>query len=267
MRPPAWASADADIECPSAARIYDAYLGGFHNFAVDREVAERLLRVFPHGAVGAQVNRAFLRRTVEFCVRSGITQFLELGSGIPTYDHVHEVAQRVDPRCRVVYVDIDPVTAAHGRCILDDNPRAVFVQSDLREPGTVLADPELRELLDLRRPVAVLMVTVPHFLTDFDSPVGIVAGYRQHMAPGSALVLSHPTGEGRLGSPDARRALADLFERSGVPAILRSRRAVEALFGGFDLVEPGVVWIERWRPGTPDRQAFRYSYGGVGFRR
>src|SRR5438132_13046061 len=171
---PAWAPQDIDINLPSAARMYDYYLGGGHNFAADREVAERALAIMPEGRQLAQINRAFLRRAVRFCVAAGLRQFLDLGSGIPTLGNVHEVAQAASPLSKVVYVDIDPVAVAHSRALLESNDLATAVLEDLRKPESVLTNPAVRGLLDLKRPVALLMLSVLHFVQDEDDPAMIL---------------------------------------------------------------------------------------------
>ena len=164
---PRWAPDSVDIERPSAARMYDYYLGGSHNFLADRKLAEEYLRVLPEMPVIARAQRGVLHRAVRFMVESGIDQFLDLGSGMPTTGNVHEIAQTVNPAVRTVYVDVDPVAVAHGRALLrDDEGHTGVVHADLRDPGYVLAQPEVGELLDLSRPIGVLMIAVLHFVAD-----------------------------------------------------------------------------------------------------
>ena len=245
---PVWAPGDVAIDQPSVARIWDWFLGGSHNFAVDREVARRTLKLMPEGPAMARLSRAFLRRAVEYCAHSGITQFIDLGSGIPTVGNVHEVAQRVDPKARVVYVDIDPVAVAHTRHLLAGDKRTAVTQLDLRDPERVLAAPDLRALLDLDRPVALLMVMVLHFVPDAEDPHGMLAAYREALPPGSALVIAHGSRETE-GMPTSNLHTArQMYEREVGSVTLRTRSEVQALFDGFDLVEPGVVWIPQWRP-------------------
>lgn len=249
MERPSWAPGSIDLERPSAARIYDYCLGGWHNFAADRATAEQTIRLMPELPRVMRSNRSFLRRAVQFCLGAGVRQFLDLGSGIPTVGNVHEVAQRVDPRARVVYVDVDPVAVAHSQAILADTAGAAAILADLRDPERILADEQLRGLLDLDRPVAVLMVAVLHFVPDSDDPAGIVARYRSATAPGSYLALSHATFE---GDPDRFASAKDQYERAVTPVTLRSRDEIAALFAGFDLVEPGLVRTPLWRPESPD---------------
>ncbi|MFD1149026.1 SAM-dependent methyltransferase [Saccharothrix hoggarensis] len=237
---------DIDLTRPSAARVYDYYLGGAHNFAVDREMAEQAIAMWPELPLIMQANRAFLRRAVEFCVERGVTQFLDLGSGIPTVGNVHEVARAADPTSRVVYVDSDPIAVTYSRTILGDDPRTTVVQEDLRQPSDVLSCPQVVELLDFDRPIAVMMVAVLHFVQD--DPAGIIAAYRDAVPPGSYLVVSHATQEGQATQADEH---TDLYRRrTATPMTMRSKAEVEALFDGFDLVEPGVVHLPLWRPAS-----------------
>jgi SAM-dependent methyltransferase len=244
---PAWVPEDIDMSRPSAARMYDYYLGGLHNFAADRELAEQALAAMPDGRLLAQANRAFLRRAVGYLARSGVDQFLDLGSGIPTRGNVHEIAQRVNPAARVAYVDIDPVAVAHARLILTDNPRAVAVQEDLRFPDRVLGHPEVAGLLDLDRPLAVLLFAVLHFVPDSDDPAGLLAALTAPLVPGSHVAISHGTDEGR-----ATEDLSRVYRRTATPLTMRGRAEVAALFGDLALVEPGVVWAPLWHPAGED---------------
>ena len=239
MERPSWASDDVDIEHPSLARVYDYYLGGSHNFAVDRQMARQAIELWPELPLIMQANRAFLRRSVRYLVSQGITQFLDIGSGIPTEGNVHEVAQTAAPEARVVYVDVDPVAAAHSRAILAGNQYADVVQADLRDVTAIFDNPRARRLLDPTQPIGVLMVAMLHFVPDEAGPASIVGQYRKMMPPGSHLVLSHATHEGR---PDQAGSHTDLYRRAGAPLTMRSRLEVETLFDGFDLVAPGVVY-------------------------
>jgi len=261
---PTWVPEEIDFARPSASRVYDFYLGGSHNFAVDRDLGRQAIRVVPELPRIMQANRAFLRRAVEFLVDAGVRQFLDIGSGIPTAGNVHEVAQVRAPECRVVYVDIDPVAVAHSQAILDGDDRTAVVQADLREPVAVLGDPELRRLLDLDRPVALLLFAVLHFVPDDQDPGGLVGRYRDALAPGSWLALSHGTDEG--APEEITRALHALYRRTPTPAVTRSRDQVAGLFAGFDVVEPGVVALPDWRPEPDDdrRPVWSAAYGGVG---
>ncbi|MFY1699052.1 MULTISPECIES: SAM-dependent methyltransferase [unclassified Solwaraspora] len=265
MDRPHWVSEDIDVERPSVARMYDYYLGGSHNFAVDRAAAQAMIAAVPDAPLMAQANRAFLRRAVQFLVDAGIRQFLDIGSGIPTVGNVHEIAQRLAPESRVAYVDVDPIAVAHSREILAGNDQTTILQEDLRNPERILHDPQVRKLLDFDQPIAVMVVAVLHFVPDSDDPAGILHTVRDALAPGSYLVLSQASDDGRS---DAERREADqIYRRTDNPLNVRSRAALTGLFAGFDLVEPGVVWVPQWRPETPDaaEDAERAVFmGGVG---
>lgn len=265
MERPAWAPREVDLSRPSAARVYDYYLGGSHNFAVDRAMAEEAIRLWPDLPLIMQANRAFLRRAVKHLVQAGVRQFLDIGSGIPTVGNVHEVAQGADPSCRVVYVDSDPVAVAHSRVILAGNDRATIVQADMRVPEQVLDHPETRQLIDFSQPLAVLMVAVLHFVPDSDDPAGIVARYREAMPLGSYLAISHAT---RDGQPRQALEHQELYQRNSTPIHMRSREEILPFFAGFDLLEPGLVFLSQWRPESPeevgDRPERFSGFAGVG---
>ena len=248
---PDWVPDDVDWRKPSPARVYDAQLGGAHNFEVDREVARQVAQVMPELPALLRANRSFLRRSVRFLIEQGVTQFLDLGSGIPTVGNVHEVAQAIDPECRVVYVDIDRVAVAHGRRLLAGNPNAVAVRGDLRLPETVLADPAVRATLDFSRPVATLMLAVLHFVADADRPEQIVERFTAEVVPGSYLVISHGTHAEREQPRSPERIVqeaTDLYSRRVEPFHLRDQDAINRLFGNLELVPPGLVPVAVWRP-------------------
>ncbi|MDT4985985.1 MAG: hypothetical protein QOI74_79 [Micromonosporaceae bacterium] len=245
-----WAPEGIDLERPSAARVYDYWLGGSHNYAADREMARQIARLMPDVPRFARANRSFLRRAVEYLVAAGVRQFLDIGSGIPTAGNVHEIAQRVAPETRVAYVDIDPIAIAHSRAILAGNDRVAVVANDLRAPERILSDPGLRRVLDLNRPVAILMVSLLHFVPDTDDPAGLIASYRDAVPAGSYLALSHIQ---RV--PDPPRSgveILALYERVGTPLIPRTDAELTPFFTGFDMVEPGLVALAEWRPDTLD---------------
>jgi SAM-dependent methyltransferase len=249
MERPDWAPEGVDVERPSAARLYDFALGGSHNFAADRELFRQLTVAVPDLAAQARASRAFLHRAVRFCVAQGIRQFLNIGSDIPTRGNVHQVAQRIAPQARVVYVDTDPVAVAHSRAILAGNDRVCVLQEDLRRTDEILGHPDVRKLLDFAAPMAVLLVAMLHQVPDEDDPAGIIARLRDAVAPGSYLVISHGTAESR---PQAVTAGVQVLRSGGVPATLRTGEQVERLFAGFELVEPGVVMAPRWHPDTAE---------------
>ncbi|SHF09368.1 SAM-dependent methyltransferase [Streptoalloteichus hindustanus] len=240
------AAGRVDKERPSAARMYDYYLGGTHNFAADRAAAERAIAAMPATVAGARANRAFLRRAVQFLAAAGVRQFLDLGSGIPTVGNVHEVAQRVDPEARTVYVDVDPVAVAHSDGLLADNPYATAVRGDLRDVDAILGHPEVRRLLDFGQPIGLLMVAVLHFVPRSDDAAGIVARYRDALAPGSHLALSHMSLTGQ--PPEVLERFQAVYANARFPVVLRSRAELLDLFAGFELVPPGLVSVAEWRP-------------------
>ncbi|GAA1330267.1 SAM-dependent methyltransferase [Pseudonocardia xinjiangensis] len=265
MERPNWVSAEIDLERPSGARVCDYFLGGAHNFAVDRELAEIVSRMTPDIGDAMRANRAFLRRAVRFMGDQGIHQFLDLGSGIPTLGNVHEVAQRADPAARVVYVDVDPVAVSHSRMILDGDPRTAVVQADAREVESVLAAPETRRLLDLEQPVGVLILGLLHFIPDADDPAGIVKRLREAVCSGSFIALANVTHEDQ--PPEVIEA-QKLSNQIDTPICLRSRSELLEQFDGLSLVDPGLVHIPLWRPDSPlyvDERPERFGVlGGVG---
>jgi hypothetical protein len=265
---PDWAPAGIDLDRPSAARVYDFYLGGFHNFAVDRDMGRRAVEMWPELPEIMKANRAFLRRAVRHLVAAGVRQFLDIGSGIPTVGNVHEVAQQAAPDARVVYVDNDPVAVEHSRAILAGDERTAVVPADLREPASVLGDPALKRLLDLSRPVAVLLVAVLHFVPDEADPSALVGRYRDAMAAGSYLVISHASSDGQ--PPTLTQSHRDLYRRTATPMTMRTKEEIAAFFDGFELAEPGLVYLPLWRPdpGTEiDERPERFTgLAGVGRR-
>ncbi|MFJ4713754.1 SAM-dependent methyltransferase [Streptomyces sp. NPDC088785] len=249
MERPAWAPQGIDITVPSVSRIYDYYLGGSHNFEVDRDAARKAMEFLPGLPKIMQANRAFMRRAVRYAADQGVSQFLDIGSGIPTFGNVHEVAQRARPGSRVVYVDHDPVAVAHSRAVLEGDPDTAVVAADLRCPREILKSPEVVELLDLDRPVALLLVAVLHFVEDADDPYGAVAELSGALAPGSLLVVTHATYEGMPISTEKAGGAVDVY-RDDVrnPLIMRDREQIERFFEGYEVVDPGIVPIPEWRP-------------------
>ncbi|MEV0163606.1 SAM-dependent methyltransferase [Nonomuraea fuscirosea] len=238
-----------DPSTPSVARLYDYFLGGKDNFAADRAAAEKILEVAPELPAAARANRAFLGRAVRHLAGSGITQFLDLGTGLPGPGNVHEVAQEVDPGARVVYVDHDPVVLVHARALLEGQGGTTVVEGDLRGPEAILRDPAVLGAIDFSRPVGVLLVAVMHHITDSERPGGIIAALRAAMAPGSFLVMSHGTSEAR---PAAVERCTEVYRSAGLPLTVRDRARIGELFEGFELVDPGLVWLPQWRPDLPD---------------
>ena len=243
-----------DPTTPSIARIYDAALGGKNNFAADREVVEQIKSIGPFGVRPALENRAFLRRAVRFLAGLGIRQFLDLGSGLPTQGNVHEVAQEVRPDARVVYVDYDPQAVAHSRALLAGTEQAIAIQADVRQPEAILNNPEVRRLLDFDQPMAVLFCAILHAIPDSDDPEGIVRAFREAMAPGSYLVISHLAT--REDVEHIVGQVRELFERQvREPFWPRTRARILSFFEGLELVDPGLVTAPEWRPDPPSPDA------------
>jgi S-adenosyl methyltransferase len=252
-----------DPRRPAAGRLYDYLLGGKDNFAADRELAERLVANAPQSRWIVRENRAFVERAVTYCAEQGLRQFLDLGCGLPATDNVHDFARRVDPACRVVYVDNEPMVVAHAQALFADGTTGIAaVKQDVRRPTEILCHDDVRRLIDFSRPVAVLLAAVLHNITDRDDPAGIVAAFTAAMAPGSYLVLSHPTHD---VMPEKSAQAREISEGTGPPLVTRSKREVGALFAGLDLVEPGLVFTAEWRAehaiDSPDLSGI---YAGVG---
>jgi hypothetical protein len=241
-----WVPAEVDLQQPSVARIYDYLLGGAHNFEIDREIATKLLSVQPNVRDIARRNRAFLQRVVRHLVDEGVRQFLDLGSGIPTVGNVHEVAQRIAPGTRVVYVDYEEVAVAHSQLLLADNPDADIVFADVTHPDDVLSAPATRALLDLDQPVGILAVTLGHYIPPEADPAGMFGRYRDAVAPGSYLALTHLTDDFEAVHGDE---IIETMRSTRDNVFPRSREQVLELFAGFDLVDPGMVTTSYWRPG------------------
>jgi hypothetical protein len=262
-----WAPTGIDVTVPSVARIYDFFLGGKDNFAVDRELAEQILQQVPETRDGARANRRFLGRAVQFLAAAGIRQFLDLGTGLPSQNNVHEVAQRVHPDARVVYVDNDPIVSAHARALLATDASTVVVQEDIRDPARVLAHPTVRQMIDFSQPVALMCVAVLHFVTDDQDPGGIASTLAEHLVPGSYLTVSHSTFEGHPAEVVAE--FQKKYQNASAPVVLRSREAIARFFNGFDLVDPGLVPITDWR--SDDQERTRpggdWVLGGMGRKR
>jgi hypothetical protein len=240
---------EIDTSGPHAARIYDYLLGGKDHFAVDRQTAEKAIAAIPTGWTAARENRAFLGRAVRYLAADvGIRQFLDIGTGLPSANNVHEVAQAVAPEARVVYVDNDPIVLAHARALLTSSTqgRTAYIEADLREPETILAHPVTRETIDFSRPLALMLVGILHFVPDEDGPARIVATLLEALPPGSYLAASH-------GAPEFNPAGSAMWTRtyreSGVPFQLRTAdEFTELAFGGLEMVEPGLVVVSDWRP-------------------
>ncbi|MBO0840958.1 MAG: SAM-dependent methyltransferase [Sciscionella sp.] len=257
-----------DESTPNSARLYDYFLGGAHNFAADRALGERIKQLAPIAPEGARLNRSFLRRVVRFMAEQGITQFLDLGSGIPTVGNVHEIAQSIDPNARVVYVDYEPVAYQTAKQLVADNPNVEVLHEDFRDVDAVLEHPRTRRLLDLSRPVGLLMISVLLFVPDADQPARLIARYRDALAAGSFLGINQISVD--EAPPDVREQV-DLivagYQNSNERWHVRTRAEIESWFAGTELVEPGLVRLSDWRPDDPAQQHWpsRFlGYGGVG---
>lgn len=269
MERPAWAPQGIDISVPSVSRMYDFYLGGSHNFEVDREAARKAMEFMPGLPKIMQANRAFMRRAVQYAVDEGISQFLDIGSGIPTFGNVHEVAQAADPAAKVAYVDHDPVAVAHSQAVLEGVDNTAIAAADLRRPQDILKSPVISGLIDFDRPVALLLVAVLHFVEDADDPYTAVAELREALAPGSLLVMTHASYEGiPLTEAEAGGAVG-VYRDIRNPLIMRSRAEVSRFFEGYEMVDPGLVPMPEWRPDAPvtegQEDPFAFSgFAGVG---
>lgn len=264
---PEWVPADLDLERPSAARMYDYLLGGFHNFEIDRKVAEEAIQAFPGTVLAARINRSFLRRSVEYLASNGIAQFIDIGSGIPTVGHVHEIALQKNPDARVVYVDIDPIAVAHSESILQHNANAGIIMADARNPERILTHELTRRLIDFDKPAAVLFVAILHFLVDEEEAQAVIGAFIEGLPAGSYAVVAHPTLDD--APEDLRARYAAIGTKAHLSTKHRTRQEIEKLLRGLDLVEPGLVYAPLWRPETPkdlglDQPEHSLSFVAVG---
>jgi hypothetical protein len=241
-----WIPPEVDASRPSVARIYDFLLGGAHNFDIDRQVVTKLLAVQPNVQEIALRNRAFLQRVVRFMLDQGVRQFLELGSGIPTVGNVHEIAQRETPEARVVYVDYEAVAVAHSQLLLQDNENADVVYADVTMTENVLTAPATLRLLDFSQPIGVLAVTLGHYLSPESDPVAMFGRYRDAIAPGSYLALTHLTDDFDAVNGEE---IIETMRSTRDNVFPRTRAEVLAMFDGFELVDPGLTTTSLWRPG------------------
>ena len=259
---------EIDTSRPHPARMYDYYLGGKNHFAADREVAAKLLAAVPSVRTGARENRAFLGRAVRFlAAEAGIRQFLDVGTGLPTAENVHEVAQSVAPSSRVVYVDNDPLVLAHARALLTSSPdgRTAYIQADLRDPEAILGNPVTREVLDFSQPIALMLVAILHLFPDEFAPEAVLATLIDALPPGSYVAASHLTTE---HDPAATSAGQAAMQGAGIAMQKRDADEFASLvFSGLDLVPPGVVLVSEWRPedaGPRPLPSEVNCYGAVG---
>jgi hypothetical protein len=263
--------AGIDPTRPSPARLYDYYLGGTNNYEVDRQAAEQLRKQLPELADAAWANRGFHGRAAAWMAsEKGISQFIDIGSGLPTQNNTHQVVHPLTPTARVLYVDVDPIVATYSVDLLADDSRMALITADLRDPDAVLGHPEVRRLIDFEQPVGVLMTAVMHFVSDEEDPWGLVTRYMAATAPGSYLALSHATYE-KL-PPLAVQAILEAYSRATSNIFLRSRAEIERFFGGLELLpphggaEPGLTFVGSWGaedPAAADSDGSRVLCCGV----
>lgn len=259
-----------DLTRPSAARLYDLYLGGANHYAVDEVFADRMLSICPFLDVWARHNREFLRRAATFCAEQGVRQFLDIGSGIPTAGNTHQVVREVAPEARVVYVDNDDVAVTEARDLLQGTAGVAVIEADLREPDTILEHDEVRRLIDFAEPVALLIVSVLPFVPDRANPRELLARYRDHLSAGSYVALSHATVDD--ASSEAREqveTVARAYDETSDPAAIRTRDEFTGFFDGLHILPPGVVYAPDWRPERPvdtDDPARPCNYAAVGYK-
>jgi hypothetical protein len=247
--------------------MYDYFLGGAHNFAIDRAAAEQVISIMPDVPHIMHANRAFLRRAVTFLVEQGVDQFLDIGSGMPTVGNVHTVAQALNSSARVVYVDIDPLAVRQSEALLQQNPNAIVLQGDARQPNDILTHPEVRRVLDFNRPIAVLLIALLHFVPDDAEAYHLVRVLRDALPAGSYVAITHATYEG--APRDLVTQSERLYAQTTNPAKARSRVDIERFFEGLDLIEPGVVYVPLWHPESADdlfvdQPARSLNFGGIG---
>ncbi|MCM3921186.1 SAM-dependent methyltransferase [Frankia sp. AiPs1] len=263
---PRFISADLKMDIPHSARVYDYFLGGKDNFPADRAAAEQIISVFPDVQNTTQQNRAFMLRATRYLAGEvGVRQFLDIGTGIPTSPNLHEVAQGLAPDSRVVYVDNDPIVLVHARALLTSSPegRTAYVDADFHDPARILSSAEIRETFDLDQPVVLSLIGMLHFIPDEGDPHGLVRTLKDALPSGSYLSLTHGTAD---FAPAEAESAAEIYRQQGIPTRLRSRDEVLSFFDGFDLVDPGLVNVLRWRAdGTTDglSDAQVGTYGGV----
>jgi hypothetical protein len=259
-----WLPTEIDTTTAHTARVYDYFLGGKDNFPADREAAELILRSNPGMRDTCREQRGYLRRAVRHLTRLGIRQFVDIGTGLPTQENTHEVAQAIAPETRVAYLDNDPIVLAHARVLMADrhHGRTVFIHADAREPERLLADPALVDLIDFDEPVAVLLVGLLHFLPDHEQPGVIVKTLLDAVPSGSYLVISHGTAD---HAPDIGRATQAAYQSSSMPCRVRTREEVMEILGDVELLEPGLVLLADWHPDEPvSENAQNITYAAVG---
>jgi hypothetical protein len=250
-----------DASRPSIARVYDCLLGGDDNFPVDQHVVARILLTAPDAPRHALSNRAFLRRAVRFLAAdAGIRQFLDIGSGLPSRGNIHEAAREITTSARVVYVDNDPMVLAHGRALLEDDPAATIINGDIRQPEAILASPQVRQMTESGRPLALTLCAILHHLTDEEDPGGVAATLRAALPPGSYLAISHLRNPGSEPPGDAESIVKteELWSETLLTLRFRDLGEIKTYFGDFELVDPGLVPLLEWRQSP---RAYRHVLG------
>jgi len=247
----AHAAVDLELDRAHSARMYDYYLGGVTNFPADREAAARALSAFPNLPVTARINRRFMHRSTRFLARRGMTQFLDIGTGIPTSPNLHEIAQQVNPAARVVYTDNDAIVLTHARALLRSTPegRTTYVHADVTDPDGILADDRVRDTLDFGRPIALSLNALLHFVPDDRGAHGIVERLKAELPSGSTLTISHVTPD---FDPEGIGRLVEAYRAAGTVGQARTREEILRFFAGWELFEPGLVPAHRWRPDPDD---------------
>ena len=242
-----WVPPRIDMNVPHPARMHDYWLGGGHNFTADRELAEKIIELLPAIEDIARLNQSFLRRAALFLVKEGIRQFLDIGSGIPTVGNLHEIVQRADPSCRVLYVDGDPVAVAHTELILDGVEGAGVIRADLRDVSGILDSEPSKRLIDINQPIGLIAPMV-HFIPDSSEPACLISAYRERFAPGSYLAIAHGTADTEV---PGLAEVVEAYNTARYRLYPRTRAEIMRLCQGFDLVEPGLVGFGHWRPEGP----------------
>ncbi|MDF9810810.1 SAM-dependent methyltransferase [Streptomyces sp. SPB162] len=247
---------DLQLDRPHSARMYDYYLGGYTNFPADREAAGRAIVAFPSALVAARANRRFMHRSTRYLASLGLTQFLDIGTGIPTPPNLHEIAQETDPASRVVYADNDPIVLAHAAALLHGTPegRTAYTQADVTDPRALLDSLEVKRTLDLSRPVALSLNALLHFVTDDQDAHGIVETLKSELAPGSTLTLTHLTAD---FDPDPIDRALQVYRAAGTPVQARTLAEFTAFFTDWTFLDPGITSTQQWRPDPED------SLGGI----
>ncbi|AUY54649.1 SAM-dependent methyltransferase [Streptomyces sp. CB01881] len=265
-----WPAVDLRMDVPHSARVYDYLIGGKTNFEPDRTAAHASVQAWPALPVSMRTTRTFMQRVVRNLVEEhGVRQFLDIGTGIPTSPNVHEIAQGIAPEARVAYVDNDPIVLTHARALMSstEEGRTCYVDADLRDPDAILGAPELREVLDLSQPVALSLIAIVHFVLDEDDPQGIVRRFMDELAPGSFLALTVFTGD---TDPVGVGGVGREYNARGIPLQIRDRKETLAFFDGYELLDPGVTLVHRWRPDAdadPVRDQDIAMHGGVAVKR